>query len=149
MAGFLSANGFRFLFRQDRGTIDRSTWRSGACVLLAVWCLFILAEWLANRTGNLAKVGVTGLFVLATMLVAVCYYFLSAKRFTDRGRPKELALVLPAFGLADAALNFMQPREGGTFPLWLTSVADAVLVGIVIWNAVELGFLPARGAARD
>ena len=144
MAAFLSPAGFRFLFRQDQGSVDRATWRLGFGVLVGVWLLFIAAEWLANRGGDLAKVGVTGLFVLATMLVGVCYYFLSAKRFADRARPRALALILPAAGLAAAALTFMQPSGGGTFPLWLTGVADLGLVGIAVWNVVELGFLPAR-----
>ncbi|MBV9220446.1 MAG: hypothetical protein JO163_10500 [Methylobacteriaceae bacterium] len=142
MAGQVSPANFRFLFRQDRGTIDRSTWAAGTLILIGAFAVLLVTQAALNRTGYLAKVGLTGLFVMATMLLATCYYFLSAKRFRDRGRPAVLALALPAVGFVDAALHFLQPPTGGIFPLWLATLADVVLAAVTLWNLVELGFMP-------
>jgi uncharacterized membrane protein YhaH (DUF805 family) len=144
MAGHSSGGRFRFLFRQDAGLIDRATWARGAVALVAAGLVLLLAETAIGRVGESAKVGIAGLFVIATMLLAASYYFLSAKRFRDRGRPAALALVLPALGLVDAALHFLQPETGGTFPLWFATAADVALAAAAIWNIVELGFLPGR-----
>jgi uncharacterized membrane protein YhaH (DUF805 family) len=144
MALPISSERFRFLFRQERGTIDERTWLGGTVALAATWLLIYLANLAADHAGGITKVGVTSLFVLATMVVAACYYFLSAKRFADRGRPRALAIVLPATGFVAAALSFMQPAQGGTFPLWLAYVADAALVAVAIWNIIELGFMAER-----
>jgi uncharacterized membrane protein YhaH (DUF805 family) len=147
MASEPSAGRFRFLFRQDAGSIGRQTWALGAASLVVAWLVLVLAERAVARFGASAKVGIAGLFVIATMLLAACYYFLSAKRFRDRGRPVALALVLPAMGFVDAALHFLQPRTGGTFPLWFATLADIALAGVAVWNIVELGFLTGRRRA--
>jgi hypothetical protein len=142
MALPISSERFRFLFRQERGTIDARTWIGGTLALAATWLVLYLADFAADHAGGITKIGVSSLFVLATMLVAACYYFLSAKRFADRGRPRSLAIILPATGFIAAALHYLQPAQGGTFPLWLAFVADAVLAAVAIWNIVELGFMP-------
>ena len=82
-----SSERFRFLFRQDRGTIDASTWRSAAAVLAMLFVLAAAGEWLANRSGKAIGIGVTAIFILAAMLIAACWYFLSVKRFRDLKYP--------------------------------------------------------------
>lgn len=144
MAFPISSERFRFLFRQERGTIDQRTWARGTSALVLTWLVAYLANFAADRAGGITKIGVTSLFVIATMLVAASYYFLSAKRFADRGRPRMLALILPVTGFAAAALTFMQPPSGGTFPLWFAMAADAALVLVAAWNIIELGFWAGR-----
>lgn len=141
MAERFSAERFRFLFRQDRGTIDASTWRSTAAMLAVLFVLAAAAEWVANGFGTAIGIGVTAIFILVAMLIAACWYFLSAKRFRDRGRPPVLALVLPVVLLLVGALHFLQPRGGGYYPLWFATLGDIVLTGVVVWTIVELGFL--------
>src|SRR6266404_5375890 len=112
----ISAARFRFLFRQESGTVDPHTWICGTGALAAAWLLSFLANLIADHAGGITRIGISSLFVIATMLVAACYYFLSAKRFADRGRPRTLAIVLPAAGFVAATLSFMQPANGGLFP---------------------------------
>ena len=129
---------FNFLFRQDKGAIGRATWLKAVIGLGAVWgVLFTLYDLLAR--GDITKVGLTALLTIATIMLVVCYYFVSAKRFQDIGKPGALALVLPLMLLFDAAIHWMQPRLGATFPGWLTYIFDVVLIAMVIWNIWDLG----------
>lgn len=141
MAQPISAERFRFLFRQDRGTIDAATWRPAAAGLGAIFAVCVAVEWLANRSNKTIGIGATAIFILFVMVIAAAYYFLGAKRFRDRGRPPLLALILPIALLLDASLHFLQPVSGGYFPLWFATTGDIVLAGILVWNVVELGFL--------
>ena len=139
-----SAEYLHFLFREDRGAIDRPTWAAAAAGLAALWILLVLGEMSLNRAGAPARVGVVAIFVIASVLLAVCYYFVSAKRLRDLGRPPALALLLPAVGFIDAVLRAIQPAEGGTAGRWIVLAADLALAAVAIWNIVELGFMPGR-----
>lgn len=145
MAAFYSPERFRFLFRQDRGTIDAATWRRSAGLLAGLFALAFASEWLTNRAGKAVGIGVTAIFLVVSMLIAACYYFVSAKRFRDRGRSPLLALALPGILFLDASLHYMQPPQGGYYPLWLAQGGDLVMAGVIVWNIVELGFLDAPG----
>ena len=83
-------------------------------------------------------------YAFALILCAVAEYFVSAKRFADRGKPAALAGLAPFALLLAGAANWYQPRSEGTMPEALTWAFDAVALGIVAWNVIELGF----GASR-
>jgi len=87
------------------------------------------------------------IYVFVLFLCAIAEYFVSAKRFADRGRPQALAGLAPfAIFLAGAA-NWYQPRSEGTMPDWATYIFDAAAVAIVIWTIVELGFIAGEAQA--
>jgi uncharacterized membrane protein YhaH (DUF805 family) len=144
MAGYLNAEGFRFLFRDDRGRIDRRTWWWAVAAIACLALIALIALRVINPRGDITRVALTGGFVFVCMFLSVCYYFVSAKRFTDRGRPETLALVLPAAMFLAAALHWLQPSLTALFPDWLSGVADALVVAVAGWNIVDLGCLPAR-----
>jgi uncharacterized membrane protein YhaH (DUF805 family) len=148
MADYLNAAGFRFLFRDDRGQIDRRTWWYAVGVLAFLALLAVIALRFANPHGDITRVALTGGFVFACMFLAVCYYFVSAKRFTDRSRPEGLALLLPAAIFLAAALHWLQPSLRVFFPDWLGYIADLLVLAIALWNIVELGCLPARDGVK-
>ncbi len=53
-------------------------------------------------------------------------YFVSAKRFADRGKPPALAGLVPFSLLIAGAANWYQPRSEGTMPEALTYAFDAL-----------------------
>ena len=67
-------------------------------------------------------------------------YFVSAKRFADRGKPPALAGLAPFSLLLAGAAHWYQPRSEGTMPAGLAYAFDAVAIAIVAWNVIELGF---------
>jgi uncharacterized membrane protein YhaH (DUF805 family) len=85
-------------------------------------------------------------YAFAILLIAICHYNLSAKRWRDRGWrfPGALAGLLPLAALASGAAHWLQPRVAEDIPFWYVVGADAVLAAIVVWNAVELGFFESR-----
>ena len=83
-------------------------------------------------------------YAFALILCAVAEYFVSAKRFADRGKPPALAGLAPFSLLIAGAAYWYQPRSEGTMPEGLVSVFDALAVAILAWNVIELGF----GASR-
>ena len=153
MAGILGGERFRFLYRQAEGTIDRRQfWLASWPPLAIVFALTLLWLVVAPRQArDLSREGLIDwgiaatyaylmIYVFVLFLCAIAEYFVSAKRFADRGRPQALAGLAPfAIFLAGAA-NWYQPRSEGTMPGWLTYLFDAAALAIVIWTIVELGF---------
>jgi uncharacterized membrane protein YhaH (DUF805 family) len=74
------------------------------------------------------------------LLIAICHYNLSAKRWRDRGRPPALAGLLPFLTLMTGAAYWLQPRIADSMSFAYVLGIDVVLVAIIIWNIVELGF---------
>ena len=129
---------FHFLFREDKGQIGRGLWWRATLGLSAVW-LVIFSAYLFLGQGDITKVGLTAILTIATIMLGVCYYFVSAKRFQDLGQNAGLALILPLAFLFDAAIHWMQPRLGATFPSLLTYAFDAATVLITGWTVWTLG----------
>ena len=157
MAQSPDAQSFRFLYRQSEGVLGRAAWaRASAAPVAAV--VVMTAIWLViapDAPRDLAREPLIELSVVAEHLYFILYsfalivcavaeYFVSAKRFADRGRPPALAGLLPFSLLLAGAANWYQPRSEGGMPAALTYVFDAVAIAIVVWNVAELGF----GAGR-
>ena len=151
------AQSFRFLYRQSEGVLDRATWArasvapvGAALVMTAIWLVIApdAPRDLAREPLIVLSVVAKHLYFIvysfALIICAVAEYFVSAKRFADRGRPPALAGLLPFSLLLAGAANWYQPRSEGTMPAALTYLFDAVAIAIVLWNVVELGF----GASR-
>jgi uncharacterized membrane protein YhaH (DUF805 family) len=148
----------RFGFRTDQGRIGAKTWRQGTvflgvplAVLTLIW--FLLAPFaqhdLANTPflawGTVAAFVYLLFYAFAVLLIAICHYNLSAKRWRDRGWPfpGALAGLLPLAALMSGAAHWLQPREAEVISYWYVAGADAALVAIAAWNIVELGFFEA------
>ena len=151
------AQSFRFLYRQSEGVLDRATWArasvapvGAALVMTAIWLVIApdAPRDLAREPLIVLSVVAKHLYFIvysfALIICAVAEYFVSAKRFADRGRPPALAGLLPFSLLLAGAANWYQPRSEGTMPAALTYVFDAIAIAIVVWNVAELGF----GASR-
>ena len=130
---------FHFLFREDKGQIGRAVWWRACLSLVAIW-LVIFAAFAYLDGGDITKVGLTAILTIATIMLGVCYYFVSAKRFQDLGQSGNFALILPLAILLDSAIHWMQPRLGATFPVALTYLLDLVSLGITGWTIWSLGF---------
>jgi uncharacterized membrane protein YhaH (DUF805 family) len=149
---------FRFLYRQGEGAIGAREWRAASALPLGIAAALTLA-WLAIMPREARDLQREGLidwrvalvylyliaFVFALILVAVAEYFLSAKRFADRGKPPALAGLAPFLLLLAGAAHWYQPRSEGWMPAWETWPIDALAVAVIAWNVVELGFLEGRG----
>lgn len=150
-----AGQGFTFLFRQDQGVIGRATWWRWTLVLALVLGVLsgiwrLLAPY-ANRSVEagerlfepLTFVAYAYLlvFAFAVILIGVCHYNLSAKRWRDRGRIGGLAGLLPLSALLAGAAHWLQPRIAESMPGWTVTVTDAILIAVILWNIVELGTL--------
>ncbi len=111
--------------------MPRATWSSGAA---------------PGAATLLAYVYLAG-FAFAMILIAICEYNLSAKRFRDRGRPAVLAAILPLSLLATGALIGFVPPSFEALPHWVEPAALALVVAVAAWNVVDLGFGTSRAAA--
>jgi uncharacterized membrane protein YhaH (DUF805 family) len=149
MAADAPEQGFAFLFRTDRGRIDRATWWRGTVPLALIGAL-ATGGWLAvepythdaiHQQPLLAVLGYIYLlvFAFATLLLFVCEYNLSAKRFSARGKPGALAALLPISVLLAGTLAWYLPRSQGALPDWSLWIALLVVALVALWNAVELG----------
>jgi uncharacterized membrane protein YhaH (DUF805 family) len=157
MAQDQSAERFRFLYRQAEGVIDRRAWRRASLPLVAI-AFLLTAIWLAiapSGPRDLAREAFFDPIVVAThvyfvvysfalILCAVAEYFVSAKRFADRGKPPALAGLAPFSLLLAGAAHWLQPRSEGAMPEGLAYAFDAVALAIVAWNVIELGFAGSR-----
>jgi uncharacterized membrane protein YhaH (DUF805 family) len=151
------AERFRFLYREAEGVVDREVWRRASLPPLAI-ALGMTIVWLViapNGPRDLNSEAFIDLSVVATHLYALVYsfalvfcavaeYFLSAKRFTDRGKPQALAGLLPLSLLLAGAANWFQPRSEGTMPVGLVYLFDGIAILILVWNIIELGFGESR-----
>jgi len=148
---------FRFLYRQGEGAIGPGSWARaslppvGIAIVLTAFAFLIAPDKprdLANQ--DFVDVGIVAthvyflVYAFALILCAVAEYFVSAKRFSDRGKPPAFAGIAPFALLLAAAANWYQPRSEGTMPEALTWIFDAVAIGIVAWTVIELGFGPSR-----
>jgi uncharacterized membrane protein YhaH (DUF805 family) len=155
MAGILSAQNFRFLFRNDKGSIDRHTWWIAMAALAAAWIavaivatgVTVLAESLAaqddvNALSVLTQgVYLSALFNILIILVYVCYYFVSAKRYNDLGKSPRLALILPA---AIYILTFSPILADQVLPVFGRWIVLVVFLAVAGWQIYELGFRKGR-----
>ncbi|MGO8799585.1 MAG: hypothetical protein ACLQE9_09875 [Roseiarcus sp.] len=150
---------FRFLYRQSEGAIDRREWRlaSGPPIAIALAMTLVWLVVAPRQARDLSREGLIDPRIIATyaylivyafalLLCAVAEYFVSAKRFADRGKPPALAGLAPFSLFLAAAASWYQPRSEGTMPPWLTWVFDAVALVVLIWTIAELGF--AEGGGR-
>ena len=151
---------FAFLFRTDEGRIDRSVWWRGSLPLAAL-ALAMTGIWLVLRpyaSHDLSKtpfIDVStiiaflylAIFAFGLILIAVCEYNLSAKRFHDRGRPGALAAALPLSVFGAAALIWFIPRSFGEVPDWAAPAAIGAVLLVLMWNIWDLGFGPSVGEA--
>jgi uncharacterized membrane protein YhaH (DUF805 family) len=155
MAGILSAENFRFLFRDDRGSIDRRTWWVAMAALAAAWIAVVLVATgvtlLAERLAAQESVGMLSLltqgiylsaiFNILIVLVYVCYYFVSAKRYNDLGKSPRLALILPA---AVYVLTFSPILTDQVLPVYGRWAMLVAFLAVAIWQVRELGFRKGR-----
>ena len=153
---------FRFLFRTDRGRIDRAVWWRGS-VPLGLLALLMTGVWVLLRPYASHDLATTAFIKLSTIvafvylivfsfgliLIAVCEYNLSAKRFHDRGRPRALAAVLPMSIFGAGALIWFIPRSFGDVPDWAAPASLVLVLGILVWNVWDLGFGPSAAPPGD
>lgn len=149
---------WRFLYRTDAGRIDARTWGRGAIFLAAVLALLTLVLLYALpyahhdlRTAPLLSVSALAanvyvvIYSFALILIGICYYNLSAKRWRDLGRPAALAGVLPFLVLLAGALHWLAAQTGIiAISRAMVIIADVGVVIVAAWNVVELcGLIPA------
>ena len=157
MAGSPRAARFRFLYREAEGFIGGREWARasvapvGVALVLTVIALAVAPDAprdLAHEAFidplTVARHAYLIVYAFALILCAVAEYFVSAKRFADRGKPPALAGLAPFSLLIAGAAYWYQPRSEGTMPEGLVYVFAALAVAIVAWNVIELGF----GASR-
>ena len=153
MAAASEESNFRFLYRQSEGVIGPASWARAslppvAIALALTWLALVIAPERPRDLGAQAfiDVGIVATHVyflayaFALILCAVAEYFVSAKRFADRGKSPALAGLAPFALLLAGAANWYQPHSEGAMPEALTWVFDAVALGIITWNVIELGF---------
>ena len=150
---------FGFLFRTDEGLVDRAVWWRGSLPLAAL-ALAMTGIWTLLRPYTAHDLATTpflnlptiaaflylAIFAFGLILIAVCEYNLSAKRFRDRGRPASLAAALPLISFCAAALIWFIPQSFGTVPDWAGPVAIVAVLIVLAWNIWDLGFGPSVGA---
>ena len=108
---------FRFLYRQGEGVIGPAAWARASAPPVVIAIALTLVAWaiapdkprdLGNQDFADVAIVATHVYFLAyafaLILCAVAEYFVSAKRFADRGKPAALAGLAPfALLLAGAA----------------------------------------------
>ena len=159
MAGPEGQDRFRFLYRQTDGVIDRATWTRASVGPLGIVFVLTVIAWLVAPNqprdlgtqafftlGLVASHAYLIVYSFALFICAVAEYFLSAKRFRDRGRPAELAGLAPFAVLLAGAANWFQPRSEGAMPEWAATAFDIVALAIIVWTVAELGLGAKRGA---
>lgn len=143
-----------FLFRQDQGVITRQIWWAGTLGLALV--LTVLSDiWFAISgnayrtldntplldTATLLTFIYLTFFALATILIGVCHYNLSAKRLRARALPTGLAGLLPLAALLWGAAQWLQPRVADVMPGWTLWAADAALAAVLAFAVAQMGVL--------
>ena len=155
--------GFRFLYRTDKGRIDRAGWFRAAAPLAVSFVvttaiMLALLPW-ANRPlteraffDPAAFAANTYILVYAalTLLTAISWVNLGAKRFRDRGRPAPLGLagLLPLAMLVAGAADWLQPRVAEVMPRATVWACEGALVVVAIWTFLEMLDVLAKGRSE-
>ncbi|MEW6435712.1 MAG: hypothetical protein AB1508_00915 [Pseudomonadota bacterium] len=141
-----------FLYRSDEGEIDAAIWWRGALILVGIFAVltlgWIVIEPFADKSLATTVVGTivvltANLYRLAygfiCLMLLICLYNLSAKRWRNLGRPSSFAGILPVWTAITAALHWLEPRVAGALPHYVVVIADVLLIATLIWNVVALG----------
>jgi hypothetical protein len=156
MAAILSSEGFRFLFRTDKGTVSRDVWWFGTTLISTIVLSFQIV-WLLVSPYATSDLSQRGLFDAAALgvysflivyafvafLSGVCWYNLSAKRFRDRGLAPSFAGLPMVLALLAGAAHWLAPRMPEMVPAFVPSTLDIALVLVILWCVFELGLRPA------
>lgn len=158
MAALLSGEGFRFLFRTDKGEISREVWwlgtaLTGAVAVATTLGLSLLLPYARTQLTDMANGLIQPmtlafyvylmLYAFVIALTGVCWYNLSAKRFRAQGRAPSLAGLPLALGLVAAGAHWIA-RRPDTMPAWAPLTLDGLLVLVILWCVYELGIRTAR-----
>ena len=79
----------------------------------------------------------SALFNILIILVYVCYYFVSAKRYNDLGKSPKLGLVLPA---AIYVVTFSPILTDQVLPVYGRWIVFAAFLAVAVWQVRDLGF---------
>ncbi|MDE2364515.1 MAG: hypothetical protein KGM42_17700 [Hyphomicrobiales bacterium] len=154
---------FHFLYRSDKGTIDRARWSAAAAPLAAIFVVttFFVSVALpySNRPlteralfdpATFAANAYIIVYAFLLLLLAICWVNLGAKRFRDRGRPAPLGLagLLPLAALVAGAAAWLQPRVAEDMPRWTVWGCDAIVIVIALWTIAELFDLTPKANSR-
>jgi len=144
---------FRFLYRQSEGVIGAREWALASVgpVGIALALTVVAAAIAPDAPRDLARepfvdpliIARNAYFIVyafALILCAVAEYFVSAKRFADRGEPPALAGLAPFAIFVAGAAHWWTPRSEGLAPAALPYVCDALALMVVAWTIVDLGF---------
>ncbi|WP_158811154.1 hypothetical protein [Beijerinckia sp. L45] len=146
-----------FLFQAEDGAIDAPTWRRHAGWMAAalvgttvIWRLLApYAHHDLATSAFLAPMTILAfvyllVFSFFVLLLAISFYFLSAKRLRDRGEPTALAGLLPFLALVSGSLHFIQPQVPDVIAIWYVIGVDILLAAVGVWMIVDLGFRDGR-----
>jgi uncharacterized membrane protein YhaH (DUF805 family) len=146
-----------FLYRTDQGRIGAGGWWKGVVPLGVIFIVLTVGAALSKPFMKhdlatspffswpvLAAYVYIIVYVFALILVTICFYNLSAKRWRDRGKPSALAGLLPFIALLSGAAHWLYPQMNGEVPAWSLVAIDAAFVIVLIWSVVELGLLRSR-----
>ena len=155
--------GFRFLYRTDKGRIDRAGWFRAAAPLAVSFVvttaiMLALLPWanrpLTERAFFDPAAFAANSYILAyaalTLLTAISWVNLGAKRFRDRGRPAPLGLagLLPLAMLVAGAADWLQPRVAEVMPRAMVWACEGLLVVVAIWTFLEMFDVLAKGRSE-
>jgi uncharacterized membrane protein YhaH (DUF805 family) len=145
---------WQFLYRTDAGQIDARTWWRGALPLAAIVIVLTLllvfifpyTEHDLTRSPLLSATALgANLYVIfysfLLILIGICYYNLSAKRWRDLKRPPALAGLVPFCALLAGAAHWLAARSSEIVPQAVPLAADICFVLVLIWNVAELAGL--------
>jgi len=148
-----------FLFRRDEGRIDRDVWWYGSAWLGGIFAVltvigFLLAPYAKHDLSTTPlftwPIFISYLYLIvyifAVILISICHYNLSAKRWRDRGKPSAFAGLVSFFALVAGAAHWLHPQMEETVPMWMVIAADIGFMALLIWMIVELGFLPSKAS---
>jgi hypothetical protein len=148
---------FRFLYREGEGTVGAREWARASVAPVGVALVLTIVAFAVAPSAprdlarepfadplTVARHAYLIAYAFALILCAVAEYFVSAKRFADRGKPPALAGLAPFSLLVAGAAYWYQPRSEGTMPEGLVYAFAALAVAVLAWNVVELGFSASR-----
>jgi uncharacterized membrane protein YhaH (DUF805 family) len=157
MAHLLSRASFRFLYREDEGTLGRAAWWTA--IAPPTLTLFVMtAIWLAIMPAGARDLARDGffdarsvatyayllVFAFATLIGFVMIYNVTAKRLRDRGRPPALAGLLPFALFFAGAMRWLAGRAEGAITPAMLSALDVAALAVVIWTLIECGVKKGR-----